>query len=220
MKAFRYIIIPLFLISQLLYSQSFAGEGESIPDAEESASEVSVQPDKSGGDALEAADTAETADAPDTRELPMGYGRIMLGMELDQVKELLLTESRFDFRGDPDVSIQRGGNQSLISSRGRSFIDQGFFQFNDSALYLIILNMNPEKIDFFSMQQSLTGRYGDPDELSPEGLYWRNEKVQMSLEYPLTVKYLDLEVFDSFIQEDIRLKSFQEISRTKFLEEF
>lgn len=141
-------------------------------------------------------------------------------MEFSEVKDRLLREGRFDFRGDPDVSIQNNGNQSLISSRGKSFIDQGFFQFNENILYLIIIQMNKEKMDFYSLQKTLTEKYGEPTELSPQGLYWRGEKIQLSLEYPLTVKYLDLEVFNSFLDEEIRLKSFQEISRTDFLEDF
>ncbi len=219
MKGHKYFIIALFLISQLLYSQSsLFGTGEGTGNQEAVSPVETADATSPGSSAPD--DGKESDSSVENNELPAGYGSILLGMEMDDVKELLLTEPRFDFRGDPDVSIQRNGNQQLISSRGRAFIDQGFFQFNDSRLYLIIINMNPERVDFFSMQQTLTAKYGEPEELSPEGLYWRNENVQLSLEYPLTVKYLDLEVFESFIQEDVRLKSFQEISRSKFLEEF
>lgn len=193
-----YIII-LFLISQLLYSQSSLFEDETGSN------------DK---------DTIVKNNPEEIEELPRGYRSILLGMEFTEVKDLLLRDSRFDFRGDPDVSIQKNGNQSLISSSGRAFIDQGFFQFNENSLYLIILHMDNEKMDFFSIQKTLTEKYGSPVELSPDGWFWKNENIQLSLEYPLTVKYLDLKVFNSFINEEIRLKSFQEISRTKFLEDF
>ncbi|MDC7236131.1 MAG: hypothetical protein PQJ58_23115 [Spirochaetales bacterium] len=196
MKVFKYSIILLLFFSQFLYSQSslFDNDENSSTDAEEDSREYS--------------------------ELPGGYRSIDLGMDFEKVKELLLTEPRFDFRGDPDVSIQKKGDQSLISSKGRAFIDQGFFQFNENSLYLIILNLDRERMDFYSVQKTLTDKYGDPDDLSPEGLFWRNDSVQFSLEYPLTLKYLDLQVFNSFIEEDVRLKSFQEISRTEFLEDF
>lgn len=199
MRTFKYNITILFLISQLLYSQSSLFENET---------------NNSNKETVEEGNTEKTSGLPD------GYRSILLGMEFSEVKDLLLREARFDFRGDPDVSIQTNGNQSLISSSGRAFIDQGFFQFNDNQLYLIILQMDRERMDFYSLQKTLTKKYGQPAELSPEGLFWKDEEVQLSLEYPLTIKYLDLEVFNSFIEEDIRLKSFQEISRSEFLEDF
>lgn len=199
MRTIKYNIILLFLISQLLYSQSSLFDNETESNDKE---------------------TVEENVTENISEIPRGYRSIMLGMDFSEVKDLLLRDSRFDFRGDPDVSIQKNGDQSLISSSGRAFIEQGFFQFNEQSLYLIILHMDSERMDFFSVQKTLTEKYGTPDELSPEGLFWKNEKVQLSLEYPLTVKYLDLDVFNSFIKEEIRLKSFQEISRTEFLEDF
>jgi hypothetical protein len=199
MRKIKYNIILLFLISQLLYSQSSLFEDETEGNDKE---------------------TIEESGSEEISDLPRGYRSILLGMEFTEVKDLLLRDSRFDFRGDPDVSIQKNGDQSLISSSGRAFIEQGFFQFNENALYLIILHMDSERIDFFSLQKKLTEKYGTPAELSPEGLFWKNEKVQLSLEYPLTIKYLDLDVFNSFIKEEVRLKSFQEISRSEFLEDF
>ncbi len=153
-------------------------------------------------------------------ELPEGYRSIRLGMSLDEVKENLLTEARFDFRGDPDVSVRKTGTQSLIVSRGKTFIDSAYFQFEEGTLYLITLELNREKIDFFTMQSRLSGRYGNPHTLSPEGMSWSNGSVRMSLEYPLTVKYLDLATFNGFLEDKVRRKSFEEISRTKFLEDF
>ncbi|QEN07495.1 hypothetical protein EXM22_05640 [Oceanispirochaeta crateris] len=164
--------------------------------------------------------TQELLPEAEFQELPEGYRTILLGMDFEETKNILLRESRFDFRGDPDVSLQKEGTQALISSRGRSFIEHGYFQFHENKLYLIILHMDETKLDFFSLQKSLTEKYGPPVELSPEGMHWSNDKIKMSLEYPLTVKYLDLEVFNSFLDENIRLKSFQEVSRNDFLEDF
>ncbi|MDA3956992.1 hypothetical protein [Oceanispirochaeta sp.] len=196
MRIFKINLLLLFLISQLLYSQTSLIE--------------------SNGDAKETTPPANQ----EFQDLPGAYRSISLGMTFDETKEKLLVESRFDFRGDPDVSIQKEGTQALISSKGQSFIDQGFFQFHEKRLYLIILQLDRTKIDFFSIQKSMISKYGPPRELSPEGMYWSNDKIKVSLEYPLTVKYLDLEVFNTFLDENIRLKSFQEVARSEFLEDF
>ncbi len=36
---------------------------------------------------------------------PRGFRSIELGMELEQVKELLIEDPLFDYRGDPDISF-------------------------------------------------------------------------------------------------------------------
>ncbi len=152
--------------------------------------------------------------------LPEGYRSIRLGSAFEEVKGKLEKESPFDFRGDPDVSMQKKLGNTLISCRGRNFIDYGFFQFRDERLYLITLQLNSEKLDFYTMQRNLNRKYGPPARLSPQGMSWENEKVRLSLEYPLTVKYLDRTLFNSILDEGEVRKSFEELSRKKFLEDF
>ncbi len=195
---FLNVYIPiLFLISLQVYSQS--GSFDSNPAGSE---------------------TQEPAAAESGAAIPSGYRSIQLRSSLEEVKKQLLVEPRFDFRGDPDVSIQKTGTQSLISTKGRMFIDQGFFQFDEGVLYLIILQLNPEKMDFFTMQQTLTKQYGPPADISPQGMYWSDGKTKLSLEYPLTLKYLDEEIFNSFLADEKSLKSFEEVSRNQFLKDF
>ena len=157
---------------------------------------------------------------PELAALPGGYRNILLGMPLEQVKTALIAESRFDYRGDPDVSLQDAGSRYLISSKGRGFISEGFFQFNQDLLYLIILNFDQEKLDFFTLQQDLMGKYGEPADISPEGIVWENETIIITLEYPLTLKYLDKETFDGFIEDARAREGFNEISREEFLKDF
>ena len=196
MKVYAFILLPILIFSQPLYSQ--------------------VSSDASSDEEKPAAAAEEVTPA----ELPDGYRSLRLGMTLEELKESLLTEPRFDFRGDPDVSVRKSGTQSLIVSKGKSFIDTGYFQFDEGRLYLIILELDGEKMDFFTMQKRLTENYGTPGTLSPEGMSWSDEKTRISLEYPLTVKYLDLDTFNGFMEDEVRRKSFEEISRTKFLEDF
>ena len=191
-----FILLPFLIFSQSLFAQ--------VSSNTETGTEQST----------------ENVAGTDAAELPDGYRSLRLGMSLDDLKEKLLTEPRFDFRGDPDVSVRKTGDQSLIVSRGKSFIDSGYFQFEEERLYLITLELNREKIDFFTMQTRLIENYGNPHSISPEGMSWSNDKVRISLEYPITIKYLDLETFNSFLEDNVRRKSFEEISRSKFLEDF
>ncbi len=156
----------------------------------------------------------------DYAPLPGGYRSIKLNSSFETVKEALKKEHAFDFRGEPDVSMQKKLGNRLISCRGRSFINYGFFQFKEEQLYLITLQLNPQKLDFYTIQKSLNSKYGPPARLSPQGMSWENEKMRLSLEYPLTVKYLDLALFDAILEEGIQHKSFQEINRKRFLEDF
>jgi hypothetical protein len=196
MKMHIFILLPFLIFSQPLYSQV-----------------------SSNGTAGEESAPAEGEERT-VSELPDGYRSHRLGMSLEDVKGTLLIDPRFDFRGDPDVSVRRSGDQSLIVSRGKTFIDTAYFQFDEGRLYLITLELNREKIDFFTMQSRLTGNYGAPDTISPEGMSWSDDSVRISLEYPLTIKYLDLMTFNRFMEDKVRRKSFEEISRTKFLEDF
>lgn len=154
------------------------------------------------------------------RDLPNGYRNVLLGMPLEQVKTALITESRFDYRGEPDVSLQDMGKRFLISCKGRGFIHEAFFQFNEKLLYLIIINFDKEKLDFFTLQQDLNSKFGPPSDLSPEGMTWENEKIILSLEYPVTLKYLDKKTFDGFIEDARSRDGFTEISRQEFLKDF
>ena len=152
--------------------------------------------------------------------MPRGYRNLLLGMPLEQVKTALIAESRFDYRGEPDVSLQDMGERFLITSKGRGFIEEGFFQFNKDLLYLIIITFNKDQMDFFTLQQDLIGKYGEPDDISPEGTRWEDEEVILTLEYPLTLKYLDKNTFQGFLEDARAKEGFTEISREEFLKDF
>ncbi len=153
-------------------------------------------------------------------ELPQGYRAFNIGMSLQEVKAALLEDSYFDYRGDPDVSIRERESRSLVSAAGRGLMDQGFFQFQEDALYLIILQFNQSKIDFFTLSQRLIAKYGPPLTLSPQGMIWENDRVRLSLEYPLTLKYVSLPVFMEGMEESRQIEGFEETTRQKFLEDF
>jgi len=152
--------------------------------------------------------------------VPGGFHDFVFGDSLEVVKDKLQYDSHFAYRGDPDVSMMLEPDRSIIDTAGSGFIERAYFLFHEEKLYQISLVMNREKIDFYTFQMQLTKKYGDPDSLDPTGMIWENEFYRISLEYPLTVKYVDLGVFDSFLEESRKRKTNEEVLREDFLDTF
>ena len=156
-------------------------------------------------------------------DLPKGYGGIELGMNVDETKKALKANGDFGYNGDRDVSLLPGENRILIETDARdfarwSFLEQCWFQFYKDKLYVIILNLNKKKVDYYSVFSSLCKKYGDPVEFSPERAVWKNDDVQFSLERPLVLKYIDLKTFNSLIDESLVENSEKEKLRDEFLD--
>lgn len=158
------------------------------------------------------------------QNLPSGFRKIQLGMTLEEVKLALQKDSQFGYRGDRDVSLLPSDNQTLIetdTSRTApySFLDRCWFQFYEGRLYTITLNLKQEKLDHYSIFSTLCQKYGNPNSLDPEKSEWKNDSVIMTLERPLTLKYVDKNVFDELLEKSLVEKSAQEITREMFLDE-
>ena len=144
-------------------------------------------------------------------------------MSVDAVKDALKKNSEFGYNGDRDVSLLPGENRTLIETDARdfarwSFLEQCWMQFYEDKLYIITINLNKKKVDYYSVFSSLCKKYGDPVEFSPERAVWKNDDYQFSLERPLALKYIDLKTFNSLIDESRIEKSTQEKLRDEFLE--
>ncbi|MBN1685161.1 MAG: hypothetical protein JW852_00825, partial [Spirochaetales bacterium] len=151
---------------------------------------------------------------------PVGFAGIEMGMELEAVKDMLRRDSQFRFRGDPDVSMLARPNESLIETEGTSFIERAYFQFFEGKLYTIILALNPERLDHYTMYSQLVDRYGEPASLDPTQVVWEFDSIRMVLERPLSVKYIDTLVFDEILRQNARAESLNALSRERFLEQF
>ncbi len=160
------------------------------------------------------------ANDPSGQDLPRGFAGIDLGTSSEQVKEDLLQNPYFLYRGDPDVSLIPRERTPFIDSAGAGFVRRGMFQFHDDGLYTIILNLNENIIDFYTMYTTMTERYGEPLRLDPSHVVWEDAFTRISLERPLTVKYLDIESFESLRQAGQIEQSLRTLSRESFLEEF
>ncbi|MCL2706112.1 MAG: hypothetical protein FWE72_07895 [Spirochaetaceae bacterium] len=133
--------------------------------------------------------------------LPAGFMDITLGMEINDVKEKLKENSYFNYRGDPDVSMLMTRSQQLIECSGFSFIEKGYFQFYEGKLFIITLVLNTERIDFYTMHTNFEEKYSKPTRVDPKGVYWENSEVNLYLEKPLSVKYMDRKVLDKLASE-------------------
>lgn len=154
--------------------------------------------------------------------LPFGYGSIRLGMGVDEVKEQLKKDSDFGYRGDRDVTLSPQTKQVIIetdSSRNPySFFTRCWFQFVDDALFSITLNLNQSRLDHNSVYSSLSQKYGDPASINPKRAVWEDSAVVMSLERPLTLKYMDNEKLREMQEKSGVEKTYEEKAVEDFLD--
>lgn len=152
--------------------------------------------------------------------LPRGFHGIELGMDLDQVKALLTKDELFYYRGDPDVSFLPVPKQTLIECPGNTYISRAYFQFDQEKLFIMILALNMKEVDYFSMFTTLSEKYGQPAYLDPSAAVWSSEEIRLSLEKPLSVKYIHLSVFNQLRDQGKSKEGILEYYRKEFLKEF
>ena len=154
------------------------------------------------------------------QQLPTGYSDIQLGLSVEEVKSRLKKNAIFGFRGDRDVSLLPTEERILIETSGSSFFERCWFQFYQDKLYAITLNVNKNRMDYYSMFTTFCKNYGKPDSLNPQKSEWKNDTVLVSLEKPLTLKYIDISVYEDLIEKGKELESTESYLRQKFLESF
>lgn len=159
-----------------------------------------------------------------SKDIPTGYRGISLGMSLDETKDALLKDSSFGYHGDRDVSLVPGTNKILIetdaeSGHGSVFLERCWFQFYDDELFIITININTQKMDYYSVFTTLTEKYGKPDTFSPQSATWKNDNISMSLEKPLTLKYIDTDILKNTQNYSNIENSPEEKTREMFLDE-
>jgi hypothetical protein len=153
-------------------------------------------------------------------EIPRQFRGIALGMTLDDLKTALIADSLFSFRGDRDVSFLPVREETMVETTGLSYIRRAFFQLTDGAVYIMSFSIDTREIDHYSVFTSFVKKYGEPIELSPGEAVWESENTRVSIERPLTVKYIDKTVFDRLL-EDSKARDNQEILRREsFLADF
>lgn len=137
----------------------------------------------------QALEGSEPSEEP--KPLPVGFMNIFLGMDLDTVKNELLNNNWFDYKGPPDVTMLNTPDLSLIECDGRAFVEKAYFQFHKEKLFIITIVLNQQRIDFYTMHTAFEEKYGKAFLVNPTGAYWENETVNISVEKPVRVKYMD-----------------------------
>lgn len=157
--------------------------------------------------------------------LPRGYGGVLLGMSVDDAKDALKHNSDFGYRGERDVRLTPGEERTLIETDATKtyqnpFLDRCTFQFSDENLYIISIGINDELMDYFTLFDTLCKKYGNPTSLNPQKAVWTRDNVSMSLERPLTIRYIDDATFRDQEDKSATEKSGREHTRDMFLEDF
>jgi len=154
------------------------------------------------------------------QEGPRGFRGVTLGMGLEQVKQRLEADALFGYRGDPDVSLLPTAQQTLIECTGVSWVRRAFFQFHEGKLFSIILVLDDRRLDYYTLFETLSRKYGGSTRLNPAEAIWELPGVRLSLERPLNVKYLDSGVFAALREQGQAGEALSEVSKQMFLEEF
>lgn len=162
-----------------------------------------------------AAETEKTYES-----LPDGFNRILLGLSMEQTKAILKNEDNFHYRGDPDVSLQSRPNESSLDVEGLGYVYRGIFQYYQDTLYIIIIMIDPEKMDHYSIFTHLTEKYGPPEQFSPDKSVWRQDGKMLVLERPVTLKYIDEGLFTQLVGESETEKSLESELREEFINQF
>ena len=156
---------------------------------------------------------------PGSQPLPRTFRELSLGMGLSDLKDALTDDGLFAFRGDPDVSFLPAREENLVETTGLSFIRRAFFQLREGKVFIMAFSMDPRRIDHYSVFVSLVKKYGEPASLNPREAVWENDETRVSLERPLTVKYIDMTVFRAIMGEAGAEEAAEVFLRQGFLNE-
>ena len=153
-------------------------------------------------------------------EPPRQYRGIFLGQSLEDLKTALSKDGLFSFRGDRDVSFIPIREETLIETTGFSYIRRAYFQLSDGAVFIMSFSLDTKTMDHYSVFTSFIKKYGEPDSLSPAEAVWENDETRVSIERPLTVKYIDKTVFNRLIEESRTGERLELLNREEFLNDF
>jgi len=159
--------------------------------------------------------------APENPEaLPRQFRSLSLGLNLDDLKTALIRDELFLFRGDRDVSFLPVREETLVETTGRSYIRRAYFQLSDGLVYIMSFSLDTRLMDHYSVFTSFVKKYGEPNTLSPGEAIWESEDTRVSIERPLTIKYLDKTVFNRLVEESRTAEKRELLRREEFLADF
>ncbi|MDR2159704.1 MAG: hypothetical protein LBP23_06520 [Treponema sp.] len=173
-----------------------------------------------GGTSAAGGTAAETGASGGAVLLPRRYRETSLGMSLEDLKAGLARDGIINFRGDRDVSFLPSREQTLVETTGFSFIRRAFFQLRDGKVFIMAYALNTRLVDHYSVFTAFTEKYGEPLYLDPKQAVWESEATRVSIERPLTVKYIDKTIFNDIVNESSLIESAEIRRRQEFLDDF
>ena len=81
-------------------------------------------------------------------------------------------------------------------------------------------SLDTRVMDHYSVFTTFVRKYGQPISLSPSEAVWESDDTRVSIERPLTVKYIDKTVFDRLVEESKTQEDMKKWLRDDFLEDF
>jgi hypothetical protein len=159
--------------------------------------------------------------APDEpEEIPRQFRELFLGQSMDELQAALVRDGLFRFRGERDVSFLPVRNETMVETTGLSFVRRAFFQLTDGTVYIMSFTLDTRLMDHYSVFTSFVRKYGEPVSLSPQEAVWESDDTRVSIERPLTVKYVDKTVFSRLVEEAEALQGRGIVAREEFLADF
>ena len=153
--------------------------------------------------------------------IPRQFRELALGMSLDELRYSLTQDRLFLFRGDRDVSFLPVRQETLVETTGNSFIRRAHFQLSDEGeVFIMSFTLDTRLMDHYSLFTTFVNRYGQPLTLNPSEAVWEDDYTRVSIERPLTVKYIDRTVFDRLREESRTMRDWETLNREEFLAEF
>ena len=164
----------------------------------------------------------EPQETPETdpEPVPRQFRELILGMPLDDLRSALTRDPLFRFRGERDVSFLPIRQEILVETTGNSFIRRAHFQLSGGEVFIMAFSLNTRFIDHYSVFTSFVKKYGEPVSLSPGEAVWETVDTRVSIERPLSVKYIDKKVFDRLTEEGKARENWELILREDFLGDF
>ena len=151
---------------------------------------------------------------------PRQFRDYTLGMPLDNLKSALVKDGLFSFRGDRDVSFLPIREQTLVETTGLSYIKRAFFQLAGGTVFIMSFSLDTRLMDHYSVYTSFVKKYGTPLFLNPGEAVWESGDTRVSIERPLTVKYIDKTVFNRLLEESKTRERQELLAKEDFLNDF
>lgn len=146
-----------------------------------------------------------------------GFDNLFIGMDYQSALEALDSSDNFIYNSQMPMWIN---DNPVIAANGKGFVDKGYFQFYNGILYSITIELNKNRIDFFTMFMQLQAKYGKYKSFSPTIVRWEDENALLSLERPLTLRYLEKATHSQLLESSKTKKSQAQKKREDFLEQF